>query len=317
MKKYAFGVDIGGTTVKMGFFSIRGELLDKWEIPTDTSEDGKHIIPDIAKAVREKLEQEQISPDEVKGIGMGVPGPVDSQGNVIKCVNLGWGIFNLEQAMKEATGFVCKAGNDANVATLGEMYKGGGEGYQNLVMLTLGTGVGGGVILDGKIVPGAFGAAGEIGHFPMVEGETAVCGCGKTGCLEQYASANGISRVAKLHLENCSDPTVLREVPEINSKEIFDAAKSGDAVALELVDGLGKILGRACAMISCVVDPDIIIIGGGVSRAGSIVTETIAKHYVNYAFHASRNTRFGLAKLGNDAGIYGGFKLILDENAEE
>lgn len=311
MKKYAFGVDIGGTTVKMGFFSTDGELLDKWEIKTDTSDSGKNILPDIAASIQKKLEAEGITADEVSGIGMGLPGPVDDEGNVLKCVNLGWGVFNVEKAIKELTGISGKAGNDANVAALGEMYRGGGRGYSDVVMITLGTGVGGGIILNGKILPGTNGAAGEIGHFPVNDDETECCGCGKKGCLEQYASANGIARVARLRLAATDDETVLRSLETVTSKDIFDAAKAGDAFSLQLVDDLGRMIGKACANISIVVNPEIFVIGGGVSKAGTILTDVIGKYYRHYAFHASRDTKIALATLGNDAGIYGGVKMVL------
>ena len=311
MKKYAFGVDIGGTTVKMGFFSTDGELLDKWEIKTDTSDSGKNILPDIAASIQKELEAEGITADEVSGIGMGLPGPVDDEGNVLKCVNLGWGVFNVEKAIKELTGISGKAGNDANVAALGEMYRGGGRGYSDVVMITLGTGVGGGIILNGKILPGTNGAAGEIGHFPVNDDETECCGCGKKGCLEQYASANGIARVARLRLAATDDETVLRSLETVTSKDIFDAAKAGDVFSLQLVDDLGRMIGKACANISIVVNPEIFVIGGGVSKAGTILTDVIEKYYRHYAFHASRDTKIALATLGNDAGIYGGVKMVL------
>lgn len=311
MKKYAFGVDIGGTTVKMGFFSVEGELLDKWEIKTDTSDSGKNILPDIAASIQKKLETEGITSDEVSGIGMGLPGPVDDDGNVLKCVNLGWGVFNVEKAIKELTGIPGRAGNDANVAALGEMYRGGGRGYSNVVMITLGTGVGGGIILNGKILPGTNGAAGEIGHFPVNDDETERCGCGKKGCLEQYASANGIARVAAKRLASTEDETVLRNLGTVTSKDIFDAAKEGDAFSLQLVDDLGRMIGKACANIAIVVNPEIFVIGGGVSKAGTILTDAIEKYYRQYAFHASRDTKIVLATLGNDAGIYGGVKMVL------
>lgn len=310
MKKYAFGIDVGGTTVKMGFFSSEGELLEKWEIPTDTSDLGANIIPDIAAAIDQKLEERGIEKAEVIGVGIDVPGPVDSAGYVRKCVNLGWGTFRLEEVVEKATGLPCRAGNDANVATLGEMYRGCARNYRQLVMITLGTGVGGGIIIDGKILPGFFGAAGEIGHMTMNENETASCGCGRKGCLEQYASANGIARVTALALKETEEETVLRRLEKITAKDIFDAAKEGDAFALRMVDQLGRTLGMACARIATVVDPEAFVFGGGVSRAGKILTDVIETYYNQYAFRTG--AKFLLAELGNDAGIYGSAKLILD-----
>ncbi|MCD8299557.1 MAG: ROK family glucokinase [Clostridiales bacterium] len=318
MKKFAFGVDIGGTTVKMGLFEADGTLCDTWEIPTRTENNGESILGDIAESVLETIRKKDILPEQVEGIGMGVPGPVGADGTVYKCVNLGWGIFNVEQEMQALSGFPAKAGNDANVAALGEMWMGGGKGYRDMVMVTLGTGVGGGIILDGKIVPGFNGAAGEIGHIPVRDDEPEACGCGKHGCLEQYASANGVARMANLYLKENKCESSLRGVaPEdMTSKEVFDAAKAGDAVALQIADDFGKILGRALAQISCVINPQAFVLGGGMAKAGDIVTEAVRKYYVQYAFHAARGTLFKLATLGNDAGIYGGVKMILDENSE-
>lgn len=311
MKKYAFGVDLGGTTVKMALFTDEGELLDKWEIKTDTTDNGKNIIPDMAAAVDQKLKEKSIQKEEVIGIGVDVPGPVTDDGRVLGCVNLGWGEFDLKTALSSAMGLPCEVGNDANVAALGEMYKGGGEGHKNLVMITLGTGVGGGIILDGQILSGTHGSAGEIGHYPVKEDETECCGCGKKGCLEQYASANGVARVTRLALAQSGEASVLREIENVTAKDIFDAAKNGDAFALRMVEELGKTLGIALARIGVVTDPDVFVIGGGVSKAGSILTDVIAKYYRQYAFHSMVDTPIVLAKLGNDAGIYGAVKMIL------
>lgn len=312
MKQYAFGVDIGGTTVKMGLFTSEGELLEKWEIPTRTENDGVNILPDIAESAKKKMEEKGILKYDVIGIGLGVPGPVNDDGVVLKCVNLGWGVINVTEKMTELMdGIPAKAGNDANVAALGEMWKGGGAGHKNVVMVTLGTGVGGGIIINEQIVAGATGAAGEIGHFQMRKDETECCGCGKKGCLEQYASANGIARLGALRLRKDDTPTVLRNADPLTSKDIFDAAKEGDQVALELVEEVGEMLGTALSYIACVTNPEIFVIGGGVSKAGSIVTDTIAKYFRKYAFHASADTPFALAELGNDAGIYGSVKMVL------
>lgn len=311
MKKYAFGVDIGGTTVKIGLFETVGVLNETWEIPTRTEENGVHILDDIAEAVKAKLDERKISTNEIEGMGVGVPGPVGEDGTVYKCVNLGWGIINVEKILHELTSFKVKAGNDANVAALGEMWQGAGKGYKNVVMATLGTGVGGGIIIGGKIVNGTNGAGGEIGHFKMSDEETETCGCGKKGCLEQYTSANGIVRVAEKWIKEKDTPSILRNGRTLTSKDIFDTAKSGDKLALELVEFFGKQLGTAFSYIACLCDPEIFIIGGGVSKAGSIVTDVVQKHYREAAFHASENVKFVLAKLGNDAGMYGGVKLIL------
>lgn len=313
MKKYAFGVDIGGTTVKMGLFKTSGELLEMWEIVTRTQEDGIYILSDIAKSMEEKLEEKEISKLDVEGIGMGVPGPVGSDGTVFKCVNLGWDIFNVEARMNSLTGLRVKVGNDANVAALGEMWQGGGKGYKDLVMVTLGTGVGGGVIVNEKMLYGINGAAGEIGHIPMRDDEEECCGCGKKGCLEQYASANGIVRLTKRYLKaNENVDTRLKSIENFTSKDIFDLAKEGDEVCLKMIDEVGVLLGKALATISCVLNPEAFVIGGGMSKAGTILIESIQKYYRKYAFHAAREVEFCLAKLGNQAGIYGGVRLVLE-----
>ncbi len=313
MKRYAFGIDIGGTTVKIGLFETAGKLLDTWEIPTRTENDGQYILGDIAEAVEIKRKEKEISLLDVEGIGLGVPGPV-SQGTVLKCVNLGWDVFNVERRLSAlAGGLKVKAGNDANVAALGEMWQGGGRGYRDIVMVTLGTGVGGGVIVNSHILPGANGAAGEIGHLPVKDDETERCGCGKCGCLEQYASANGVVRITKKYLaENPEEQTVLGRMETITAKEIFDAAKDGDAVGLKMVNEAGRLLGKGLASIACVVNPEIFVIGGGMSRAGKILIDSIRKHYRKYAFHASRETEFRLAKLGNNAGMYGGVRMVIE-----
>lgn len=310
MKTYGFGVDIGGTTVKIGLFNIDGTMLEKWEIPTNTANGGAAILDDVAASVLGKIAEKGIEKEEILGIGLGVPGPVDSIGIVHKCVNLGWGVFNVEEALSEKTGFKVKAGNDANVAALGEAWQGGGKGYQNVVMVTLGTGVGGGIILNGKILPGTNGAAGEIGHIHVDDEEEECCGCGNKGCLEQYASATGIVRMAKKKLASETRQTVLLEKNPLTAKDIFDAAKEGDTVAEELVEKLCNVLGTTLARISCVVDPEVFVIGGGVSKAGEILTEGVAKYYDINAFHASRNCKITLAKLGNDAGMYGSMKQL-------
>ena len=312
MKKYGFGVDIGGTTIKMGFFETDGKLLDKWEIKTNTENKGENILSDIAKAVDNKLAQEGISKDDVQGIGIGVPGPVTSDGVVHRCVNLGWGVKSVADELASLTGLNVKVGNDANVAALGEMWKGAAEGSKDVIVVTLGTGVGGGIIVDGKIVNGATGAGGEIGHITVNDDEIEPCNCGQYGCLEQYASATGIVRMAKRKLAKSAETTTLRDIEDLSAKAIFDEAKAGDEIAKGLVDELGKILGSALSNMACVVNPEVIVIGGGVSKAGQILIDVIKKHFVETSFHACRDANFVLAVLGNDAGIYGCVQMILD-----
>ncbi len=313
MKKYGFGVDVGGTTVKMGFFETDGRLIDKWEVRTDTSDGGKNILSDIAQSIDNKLAQEGISKSDVQGIGIGVPGPVTSDGVVHTCVNLGWGTVDVAEQLKSLTGIDVCAGNDANVAALGEMWQGGAKGSTNVIMVTLGTGVGGGIIVDGKVVAGFNGAGGEIGHITVNKDEIEACNCGQFGCLEQYTSATGIVRMAKRRLAKSEDETVLRKYEELTAKDIFDEAKNGDEMALALVDDFGNILGSTLSNMACVVNPEIIVIGGGVSKAGQILIDSIRKHYQSTAFHACKETRFELATLGNDAGIFGSMQMTLDE----
>ncbi len=312
MKKYGFGVDIGGTTIKMGFFETDGKLLDKWEIKTNTANGGAEILSDIAKSIDNKLAQEGISKDEVQGAGVGVPGPVRGDGVVNRCVNLGWGIMNVAEELGALTGLTVKVGNDANVAALGEMWQGAAKGCKDVVMVTLGTGVGGGVIIDGKIVAGFHGAGGEIGHITVNPGEIEACNCGKYGCLEQYASATGIVRMANKKLSKTDDATTRRNFEPLTAKDIFDEAKNGDEVAKELVDDLGNILGSALSNLACVVNPEAIVIGGGVSKAGAILIDTVQDHFKETAFYALKETRFELATLGNDAGMYGCMAMLLN-----
>lgn len=308
--KYCFGVDIGGTTVKIGLFTTKGELLEKWEIKTRTENHGEAILPDVAESLQNKMQEKNIRKSEVDGIGIGIPAPVMEDGVVQKTANLGWGYKEVTREMKELTGLPVAAGNDANMAALGEMWLGAGKGQKNMIMVTLGTGVGGGIIVNGKPLAGSHGAGGEIGHFCVNEEETETCGCGNTGCLEQYASATGISRLARRRLERDDSPSSLRG-SEISAKAVFDALKEGDAVAKEIVEEFGTYLGHALAAIAVITDPSVIVIGGGVSKAGEILLEYVEKYFHEKVFFANQDTRFVLAQLGNDAGICGAAKLIL------
>ena len=308
--KYCFGVDIGGTTVKLGLFTTEGEIIDKWEIKTRTENQGEAVLPDIADALKKKLAEKQIEKDQVEGIGVGVPAPVDAEGVVQNTANLGWGYKEVKREMEELSGMKAEIGNDANVAALGEMWLGAGKGRKNIIMVTLGTGVGGGIIVDGKPLVGAHGAGGEIGHLCVNYEETDHCGCGNTGCLEQYASATGITRLANIRLAKDDKESVLRG-QEISAKTVFDAVKAGDAVAEEIAEEFGKYLGHAMANLAAVADPSAIVIGGGVSKAGEILIEYVEKNFKERAFFANKDTEFVLATLGNDAGICGAAKLIL------
>ena len=312
MKKYGFGVDIGGTTCKIGLFETNGTLVDKWEIPTRKENNGENILPDVSAFINSKMVEKDILKGDIQGIGIGVPGPVTSEGVVLKCVNLGWDVINVTKEMEERTGFSVKVGNDANVAALGEMWQGGGKGYSNVVLITLGTGVGGGVIVDGKIVSGNKGAGGEIGHIIVNENEIDRCGCGQKGCLEQYASATGIVHMAEKKLQESSVKSTLRESKPLTAKHIFDAAKAGDALADEIVENMTKILGNALANLARVVNPEAFVIGGGVSKAGSIITDRVKKYYDEKSFNSCLDAHFELATLGNDAGIYGCVRMVLE-----
>lgn len=309
-----FGIDIGGTTVKMGYFDNEGTLIDKWEIPTRKENGGENILPDVVKAMEEKLEAEGVAKTELVGVGVGVPGPVFADGTVNKCVNLGWDVFNVSDKVRELMGLpelkVC-VGNDANVAALGESFKGSGAGYKDLVMVTLGTGVGGGIILGGNILTGTTGGAGEIGHMPVGLNETESCGCGKKGCLEQYASATGIVKVAKRMLAANDTATPLRDMDTFTAKDVMDLAKSGDEFAVAVIEQLGEYLGKAIAHIACVVNPSAIVIGGGVSKAGQYLVDMIEKHFKIYAFGPCSDVKFVIASLGNDAGIFGACGMVL------
>lgn len=310
MKKYCFGVDVGGTTIKMGLFDVDGNVLDKWEIVTRTENHGENVLPDIAKAVEDKMTEKSIAKEEVAGVGVGVPGPVDLKGIVHRCVNLGWDEFNVNDKLGELVQMPVMAGNDANVAALGEMWKGGGQGHSDLVVVTLGTGVGGGIIINGKMLTGANGAGGEIGHIHVQDGEPEECGCGNKGCLEQYASATGIVRIAKRVLAKTQQETSLN-ADSVTAKDVWDAVKAGDAVAIEVAEQFGKYLGEGLAAIAGVVNPEAFVIGGGVSKAGEILLSYVEKNYKPVVFHGSRDARFALATLGNDAGIFGAAKLVL------
>lgn len=311
MGKYVFGVDVGGTTVKLGLFSTEGELFEKWEIPTRTQEGGSHILPDVAESIREKIKEKQIKQEEIAGVGVGAPGPIDDEGVVHKAVNLGWETFSIKKTLEDELHVPVRAGNDANVAALGEMWKGGGQGSSDMIMVTLGTGVGGGIITGGRALTGTAGAGGEIGHIHVDDNETECCGCGNKGCLEQYASATGIARLARRKLEESSKDSILRG-EKVTAKTVFDAVKQKDALAMEVAEEFGKYLGDGLSVIASVVNPETIVIGGGVSKAGEILMDYIRPSFMKNVFHANREVRFVLATLGNDAGIYGAARLVLD-----
>lgn len=316
MSKYGFGVDLGGTTVKIGLFTDDGKLTEKWEIPTDTSDNGVNVLPDIAKAVKDKMAERSIDKADVVGIGIGVPGPVTADGVVHRLVNIGWGDVAIEKDLSELSGLPVVAGNDANVAALGEAWVGAGKDYSSVCAVTLGTGIGGGLIVNRKIVVGAHGAGAEIGHMVINPDEKEQCSCGLHGCSEQYGSATGVVRLAKRHLAASDKESRLRgylEADHLSAKQVFDAARDGDELAIEIVDDVTDKLGLTLAHIAAVADPEAFLIGGGVSRAGDVLLKPLRESFKRQAFHACRGAEIITATLGNDAGMYGSAKLIFDK----
>ena len=312
MSKFVYGVDIGGTTVKIGAFTVEGTLIEKWEIPTRKENNGSLIISDIAASIRANMQEKGYADADIVGVGVGAPGAVDDDGIIYQAINLGWGKFNLKKELEDALKLPAKPANDANVAALGEMWKGGGQGFKDMVMVTLGTGVGAGVIVSGKLVAGALGGGGEIGHMNMEENETVPCNCGCFGCLEQYASATGVVTLAKRRLAADDQASVLRE-GELSAKSIWDAVKAGDAVAMEIADKFGYYLGKGLAATATVTNPEVFVVGGGVSKAGEILFEYIRPYYKKFIFKGCKEVKFVLAQLGNDAGIYGAAKLMISD----
>ncbi len=310
MKKYSFGIDVGGTTVKCGLFTAEGELLEKWEIKTRLEDNGSNILSDIAAAIKQKIVEKPLDMDDIAGVGIGIPGPVDENGEVPFAVNLHWGHTYIEKDLSEMIGLPVKAANDANVAALGELWKGGGSGYHSMILVTLGTGVGGGVIINDRIVAGSHGAGGEIGHAHVDDSIEESCNCGNRGCLEQVASATGIVRLARETLAGTDAPSKMR-VDDLTAKDVWDAVKEGDTLAIQVAERFGNYLGKTLATLATVTDPQIIVIGGGVSKAGQVLLDYVTEPFQKYAFPAIRGTEFSLATLGNDAGIYGAAKMVL------
>ena len=309
MSKIYAGVDLGGTTAKLGLFEEDGTLLRKWEIPTRKEDGGKHVCPDIAESIKKNMEEAGIALSELAGAGIGVPGPIRPDGYVEVIVNIGIHDWNpVEELSGLLGGIPVRGENDANVAALGEMWQGGGKGCRDVVMVTLGTGVGGGVILDGHIVSGSKGMGGEIGHMVMDWNfpEPEACNCGNHGCLEQITSATGIVRMAKRFLRESDKASTLRELESVTAKDVFDAAKANDALAEEIADYCMMYLARALAYVSQVVDPEVFVIGGGVSKAGQYLLDPLI-------VLTKEKAKLKLATLGNDAGIYGSAKMIIDE----
>jgi len=311
-QKWVVGVDLGGTTVKIAFLTMAGDLIDNWEIPTDNSEEGKNITKDIAKSIEEKLNKWNHSKENVAGVGMGAPGPFDYRtGIIFNTVNLGWpDNFPLKDRLEAELGLPVIIDNDANCAALGEMWKGAGAGSKDLVCVTLGTGVGGGVIVNGNIVQGVKGAAGEIGHLTAVVENGAPCNCGKTGCLETIASATGIVRVAKAFLTDAKEASelqaTLNEQGSFTAKDVFDAARNGDKIAADVIAYIAQHLGLALANIANTLNPEKIVLGGGVSKAGDVLLKPVEAYFKAYSFKSvAQSTILDVATLGNAAGVIG------------
>ncbi|MDO4787884.1 MAG: ROK family glucokinase [Johnsonella sp.] len=314
MSTICIGADVGGTSIKLGIFSLDGSMIKKWEIKTRREDNCKAVIGDIAASIREELEKAGYRLRDCVGIGMGVPGPVMPNGYVEVCVNLGWrDRYPARELSDILEGIPVRIGNDANIAALGETWQGGAKGFRDVVMVTLGTGVGGGIIIDNKIVEGRHGLAGEIGHIHIREGEKEFCNCGGRGCLEQVASATGIAREAKrLLTSRPSEESRMRKHGEhLSAKNVLDAAKAGDKLAGEVMDTVADFLGLALSYLTLTIDPDVFVIGGGVSKAGSFLSEKIEEAHAKYLAISKKHPKIVLATLGNDAGIYGGARLVL------
>lgn len=309
--KYCFGVDIGGTFVKLGLFTAEGELLDKWEIKTRREDNSEHILPDIAEALAAKMQEKGISKEEVAGVGFGTPGPVTEDGVAVCPANLDWVNKPVAKELSELTGLPCRGGNDVNVAGLGEMWRGGAKGYKDVVVVPIGTGVGAAIIVNGKVITGAKGAAGEIGHIHVDDEIKEPCGCKAVGCVEQFSSATGLVRMAKKMLVETDRKTVLRDAEEITAKVVLDAAKAGDEAADEIFDKFCDYLGYSLAATAAVIDPEIFIIGGGVSKAGQVLVDRVQEYFKKYVWPGCRGIKFALAELGNDAGIYGAASMVI------
>ena len=316
MKPYAFGVDAGGPAIQIGLFQTTGHLVEKWTIPTRIEDHGSNILPDIVASIQEKVEQRSLSWDSIEGVGMGVPGPVTEDGTVLRCVNLGWDVFNIPQKVLELEPRIEKlrVANDVNAATLGEMWQGGAQWNGSAVMVTLGPGIGSGIVVNNRIFEGCSGAAGEIGHMCVNPQETRRCTCGNYGCLEQYCSTSGLIQSAKALLEqHPGDPSLLAKAEELTPAVIFQAARQQDLLALAVLDQFGQLMGQALAAVACIINPQVIVIGGELSSGGEVLLKPIEDYFRKYAFHVFRNTEFVLAELGDEAGMYGSARMLFDE----
>ncbi len=324
MKKYVLGIDVGGTTVKCGLLGIEGFLIEGFQVPTDKSDGGIRLFDNVAEAMDECLRRRGISRDEILGAGIGVPGPVVDDRTVVRCVNIGLGRTDIAELFgKYFPEFPAVVINDANAAALGEYWKGSGRDFKNLLFITLGTGVGGGAIIDGEVLTGAHGNGMEIGHMTVNPSETVSCNCGRKGCLEQYSSATGLVRIAAEMLKGSGRTSILRTPFEMaestdgsaespfSARAVFDAAKSGDGLAEDAVLEMCRYLSIGIGTAATILDPDAVIIGGGVAKAGPYLMEHLEANLDQYIF-GGRQFTLRLAELGNDAGMYGAAKLAVD-----
>lgn len=317
MGKKLIGIDLGGTTAKFAILTPDGEIQQKWSVDTNILDNGSHIVPDIVESINHHLSLYNMDKEEFIGIGMGTPGSVNREaGTVIGAYNLNWTTLQpVKKQIEEGTGIPFAVDNDANVAALGERWKGAGENDPNVIFITLGTGVGGGIVAEGQLLHGVAGCAGEIGHI-TIEPNGFECTCGKKGCLETIASATGVVRMARLLSEEYAGDSELKakldDGQEITSKDVFDYAQAGDNFGLLVVDKVCQALGLACGNLGNTLNPSSIILGGGVSAAGEFLRSRVAKYFEEYTFpQVTESTHIKLAQLGNEAGVIGAASLAL------
>jgi len=308
-KKCVIGIDIGGTSVKLGIFDIEGKLLDKWSIETLGSYTGEMLIEKIVESISGYLGDK---PYDLCSVGMGVPGSVNEEGIVTYAPNVGWKDFDAAGLLSKKLGVSVAVQNDANTAAFGELKCGSAKDKSSICLLTLGTGVGGGLVVGDKIITGFAGCGGEIGHITVNADETTPCNCGRYGCLEQYASATGIANLAKKYMSEADNNTSkLFTYENVTAKEVFDCVKDKDELAVEIAEQFGSILGKALSNIACLFNPQIFVLGGGVSNAGDILIHYVQKYFMQNAYADCSKTEFAIASLGNDAGIYGASRLAI------
>ena len=298
------GIDIGGTSIKVGLFSTEGDLEAATKIPTGeiTSEAAFAVV---TEGLKKLLDDNGVTPEDIIAVGLDVPGPVDDAGRVGMLANIELDPEGLQAAIKHvfpraSLAFV----NDANAAALGELWQGSAKDVNSFVLVAIGTGVGGGEVTAGKIVPGAFGAGGEIGHITVNREETERCGCGRKGCLEQYASASGIVRVYKQQCEKLGQDPVELDGPT-DTLSVFNAYREGDEAAKAAISIMCDYLGYALAQISVIMDPQMYLIGGGVGDGFKLYADELRAAYRRYCLAPSVSTRILPASLGNDAAMYG------------